>query len=340
MNRFIFSLSIFFFLVLNIHAQEKPIALVIHGGAGTILKKHMTPELEKSYTEKLDEALEAGYAILKNGGSSMDAIEASIKILEDSPLFNAGKGAVLTSDGRAELDASIMDGSNLNAGAIAGVHHIKNPIVAARKVMENSPHVMMTGEGAEVFARSQNLEFVEASYFLDERRVKQLQRIKEEEKRKEEEEGYLIPADDYDVVNYKFGTVGAVALDRNGNIVAGTSTGGMMNKKFGRVGDAPIIGAGTYANNKTCGVSCTGHGEYFIRSVVAYDISALMEYKGFSLQKAADEVVMKKLKQMGGEGGIIALDGKGNVSMTFNSEGMFRAAYDAKGKKVIGIYRE
>jgi L-asparaginase / beta-aspartyl-peptidase len=338
MNRFIFSLSIFFFLVLNIHAQEKPIALVIHGGAGTILKKHMTPELEKSYTEKLDEALEAGYAILKNGGSSMDAIEVSIKILEDSPLFNAGKGAVLTSDGRAELDASIMDGSNLNAGAIAGVHHIKNPIVAARKVMENSPHVMMTGEGAEVFARSQNLEFVEASYFLDERRVKQLQRIKEEEKRKEE--GYLIPADDYDVVNYKFGTVGAVALDRNGNIVAGTSTGGMMNKKFGRVGDAPIIGAGTYANNKTCGVSCTGHGEYFIRSVVAYDISALMEYKGFSLQKAADEVVMKKLKQMGGEGGIIALDGKGNVSMTFNSEGMFRAAYDAKGKKVIGIYRE
>jgi beta-aspartyl-peptidase (threonine type) len=320
--------------------------LVVHGGAGTILKANMTPEREAAYRAALTQALQTGHGVLKNGGSSLDAIEATIKVLEDSPLFNAGKGAVFTSEGTNELDASIMDGATLKAGAVAGVKRIKNPISLARLVMEKSPHVMMVGEGAEIFARQNGVEWVDPKYFYTEERWKQLEDAKKKEKQQNDpatkpdsgkpdrKTGSLISDDK------KFGTVGAVALDKNGNLAAGTSTGGMTNKKFGRVGDAPIIGAGTYANNRTCAVSATGHGEFFIRSVVAHDISALMEYRGMSLKEAADMVVMNKLVKLGGEGGIIAIDKDGNVAMPFNSAGMYRGYIDADGKVVVEIYKE
>ena len=283
---------------------KQPIAIVVHGGAGTILKKNMSDEKEKKYKSKLEEALRAGYQVLQNGGTSLDAVEQTIIILEDSPLFNAGKGAVFTHDERNELDASIMVGSNLKAGAVAGVTHIKNPIRAARAVMEKSEHVLLAREGAEQFALLQKLDTVSPTYFFTEKRAKSLKRAKKEE---------------------KFGTVGCVALDQNGNIAAGTSTGGMTNKKWGRIGDSPIIGAGTYANNSTCGVSSTGWGEYFIRGVVAHDISAMMEYGGKSLKESANHVIHHKLTELGGTGGIIALDQKGNIAMEFNTEGMYRA---------------
>ena len=313
-----------------------PITLVIHGGAGTILKKNMTPEREKAYQEKLAEALNAGYHVLDTGGSSLEAVTTTIQIMENSPLFNAGVGAVFTHDGKNELDASIMDGATGMAGAVAGVSRIKSPILAAREVMLHSPHVMMTGAGAEQFASQQGLEMVEPEYFFDQRRYDQLMRIKEKEA-KENQKTTAINDLFYDS---KFGTVGAVALDQNGNIAAGTSTGGTSNKKFGRVGDSPIIGAGTYAHNNTCGVSATGHGEYFIRSVVAYDIAALMEYKNLSLQAAAEEVVMKKLVEKNGKGGVIALDKQGNISMPFNTEGMYRGYINKKGKPKVYIYKE
>lgn len=326
-----FKLSIAFLLFLtSVHAQE--VALVIHGGAGNIYKKHITDSLEAEYRKKLEEALNIGYKILNDGGESIDAVKAVINQLEDSPLFNAGKGAVFTNDGTNEMDASIMDGNSLNAGAVAGVKHIKNPIDAAIEVMNNSPHVMMSGEGAELFAESKGVELVDAKYFYTEKRYKQLQRAKE----REEQQGYKLLKDS----PYKFGTVGAVAMDKNGNIVAGTSTGGMTNKRYGRIGDAPIIGAGTYANNKTCGISATGHGEYFIRSVVAHDISALMEYKGLSVQDAADEVIHKKLLELGGEGGVIGLDAKGNIMMSFNSNGMFRGYIKQDGQAKVLIFKE
>lgn len=328
--------------------------LVIHGGAGAITRENMTPEQEEAYTKKLTEALKVGYKILNDGGSSLDAIEATIHIMEDSPLFNAGKGAVFTSEGTNELDASIMDGKTLKAGAVAGVTTIKNPISAARKVMENSPHVMLTGAGADLFAKEQGLEIVPNEYFRDEKRYQQFQKFKAKEKEKtqpkevekemkiktkvkEDGSGQLIPMWEKD---NKFGTVGAVALDKQGNLAAGTSTGGMMNKKWGRVGDAPIIGAGTYANNKTCAVSATGHGEYFIRSVVAYDISALMEYGGLSLEEAAGEVVMNKLVDLGGEGGVIAIDKAGNIAMPFNSSGMYRGFIKKDGIPQVKIYKD
>ena len=282
---------------------KQPIAIVVHGGAGTILKKNMSDEKEKKYKSKLEEAIRAGYQVLQNGGTSLDAVEQTIIILEDSPLFNAGKGAVFTHDKRNELDASIMEGSNLKAGAVAGVTHIKNPIRAARAVMEKSDHVLLAREGAEQFALLQKLDTVSPTYFFTEKRAKSLKRAKKEE---------------------KFGTVGCVALDQNGNIAAGTSTGGMTNKKWGRIGDSPIIGAGTYANNSTCGVSSTGWGEYFIRGVVAHDISAMMEYGGKSLKESADHVIHQKLTELGGTGGVIALDQKGNIAMVFNTEGMYR----------------
>ena len=282
---------------------KQPIAIVVHGGAGTILKKNMSDEKEKKYKSKLEEAIRAGYQVLQNGGTSLDAVEQTIIILEDSPLFNAGKGAVFTHDKRNELDASIMEGSNLKAGAVAGVTHIKNPIRAARAVMEKSDHVLLAREGAEQFALLQKLDTVSPTYFFTEKRAKSLKRAKKEE---------------------KFGTVGCVALDQNGNIAAGTSTGGMTNKKWGRIGDSPIIGAGTYANNGTCGVSSTGWGEYFIRGVVAHDISAMMEYGGKSLKESADHVIHQKLTELGGTGGVIALDQKGNIAMVFNTEGMYR----------------
>jgi beta-aspartyl-peptidase (threonine type) len=314
---------------------------VIHGGAGTILKSNMTAEAEAAYREKMKEALLAGYNILKNDGSSLDAVEAAIRILEDSPLFNAGKGAVLTSEGTAELDASIMDGKNLSAGAVASLKHIKNPISLARMVMEKSPHVMMVGDGAEAFAKQHGVELVPQDYFIIEKRQKDLQKAKEAEKeeaspskKSDPEKKGQAPADK------PHGTVGAVALDKAGNLAAGTSTGGMTNKKFGRIGDSPIIGAGTYANNRTCAVSATGHGEYFIRSVVAYDISALMEYKGMSLKDAANFVIMNKLDKMGGTGGVIAIDHQGHVSMPFNTPGMYRGSVGMDGKVVIEIYKD
>lgn len=320
---------------------NKNFALVIHGGAGTILKKDMTPELEKEYTNKLNEALQAGYDTLSKGGTSIDAVVVSIKILEDSPLFNAGKGSVFTADGKNEMDASIMDGNTLMAGAVAGVRTIKNPIEAARCVMEKSQHVMMIGAGAEKFAKECKCEFADTSYFFEQKRWDQLQKIKKTEQQQmnhSDTTGAINPSDT-DFKDKKFGTVGLVALDKYGNLAAGTSTGGMTNKKYGRVGDAPIIGAGTYANNKTCAVSCTGHGEFFIRSVVAYDVSALMEYKGLSLIDGANEVVMKKLVKLGGEGGLIAIDAKGSITMPFNSAGMYRGYKKSDGTGEVLIYK-
>jgi beta-aspartyl-peptidase (threonine type) len=329
----------------NMTNKYKPV-IAIHGGAGTILKQHMTAEKEKAYLEKLNEALMAGYTILEKGGSALDAVEVSIKIMEDSPLFNAGKGSVFTNAETIEMDASIMDGSNLKAGAIAGVKTIKNPIVAARAVMEKSEHVFLIGDGAEAFATKQGIEIVSPDYFKDENRLQQLRKIKEQEKTILDHDGEkgeinseieFNPEIDKDK---KYGTVGAVALDKQGNLAAATSTGGMTNKRYGRVGDAPIIGAGTYANNATCAVSCTGHGEYFIRNVVAYDVSALMEYKGLSLQKAAEWVVNNKLEKQDARGGLIAIDQKGNISMPFNTPGMYRACIDANGNKTIKIYKD
>ena len=316
-------------------SQNDKIVLAIHGGAGTILKKNMTPEKEKAYHDKLTEALKAGYAVLQKGGTSLDAVEAAIVVMEDSPLFNAGKGSVFNSDGKNEMDTAIMDGSNLKAGAVAGVHTIKNPVKAARAVMEKSEHVMLIGEGAEKFAKEKSLEIVEPSYFYDDHRYQQYLKAKEKNK---------IEMDHTDSVKTKskpdkHGTVGAVALDNYGNISAATSTGGMTNKKYGRVGDAPIIGAGTYANNKSCAVSCTGHGEFFIRAVVAHEISSLIEYKNLSVKEAAEKVILEKMVKMGGEGGAIVLDKNGNVSLPFNTEGMYRGYITIDGKIYTGIYK-
>jgi beta-aspartyl-peptidase (threonine type) len=311
-----------------------PITLVIHGGAGTIKRENMTPEKEKAYREALNQSLEAGFAVLESGGKSLDAVIASVKVLEDNPLFNAGKGAVFTNEGKNELDASIMDGSNLMAGAIAGVTTVKNPIAAAYAVMTKSEHVMMVGKGAEKFAEEQGLEIVDPSYFFDSTRYKQLLDAKKNEGDRE-----AALYDPY-IKDKKFGTVGAVALDQFGNIAAATSTGGMTNKRYGRVGDAPIIGAGTYANNATCGVSATGHGEYFIRLAVARDIASLMEYTGVTLQQAADKVIHEKLQNLGGDGGVVALDRQGNISMTFNSEGMYRGFIKTKGEGKTFIYKD
>ncbi len=317
--------------------MENQFALVIHGGAGTILRENMTPELEKQYLEALDKALAAGYDTLEKGGSSLDAVVEAIKVMEDSPLFNAGKGSVFTHDGKNEMDASIMDGKSLMAGAVAEVRTVRNPITAARAVMEKSEHVLLVGIGAELFAKEKGCKMEDTTYFFDQKRWDQLQKIKDGEKTALDH-GSTRP-EDMELKDKKFGTVGVCALDKYGNLAAGTSTGGMTNKKFGRVGDSPIIGAGTYANNKTCAISCTGHGEFFIRSVVAYDVSALMEYKSLSLQEAADEVVMKKLVERHGEGGLIGIDARGNVVMPFNTPGMYRGYRKSDGKKEILIYK-
>lgn len=339
----------------NAFAQDysDKITLVLHGGAGTITRANMTPEKEKAYREVLNTALQQGYSVLKQGGTSVQAVQATIMVMEDSPLFNAGKGAVFTNEGKNELDAAIMEGKTLKAGAIAGVTTIKNPIRGAIAVMEKSPHVLMAGKGADLFAKEQKLEIVDPSYFYTEARHKALLKAKEEEKveldhseksgkeiKKNPKTGFLNQEDLIFTEGKKYGTVGCVALDKFGNLAAGTSTGGMTNKKYGRIGDAPIIGAGTYANNATCAVSATGHGEFFIRSVVAYDISALMEYKGLSVKDAADEVVMKKLVERGGEGGIIALDRNGNIAMPFNSEGMYRGFIKSDGQSKVMIYKD
>ncbi len=306
-------------------------AIVIHGGAGTIEKKNMDAQTEKAYKEALHRALDAGEEILQAGGKSIEAVEAAICIMEDSPLFNAGKGAVFTHEGKNELDASIMCGDTKMAGAVGSVTIVKNPIRLARAIMEKSEHVMMIGAGAEQFAKKTGLEIVDPSYFYTERRWQSLQKILQEDKDStalsEDEKG-----------NKKNGTVGCVALDKFGNIVAGTSTGGMTNKQFNRLGDAPIIGAGTYADNASCGVSCTGHGEYFIRFTVARDVAALMEYKGWTLEKAANYIINEKLVKERGEGGLIALDRKGNIAMPFNSSGMYRG-WAKQGKREVLIYK-
>jgi L-asparaginase / beta-aspartyl-peptidase len=320
--------------------QNPRLAFVIHGGAGVIRRGSMTTEREQAYRAKLEEALLAGFKALQAGKSGPDAVEIAIRMLEDSPLFNAGKGAVFTADGKNELDASIMNGKTLAAGAVAGLHHVKNPITLARAVMEKSPHVMMVGDGAEKFAKEQNIELVDEKYFWTQERWDSLQKILQQEKEKAEKPKGQVSENLAELPFNKFGTVGAVALDKEGNLAAGTSTGGMTNKKYGRVGDAPIIGAGTYANNESCAVSATGWGEFFIRLGVARDICAQMEYRGLPIQNAADLVIKQKLQKLGGDGGIIGLDKFGNIAISFNSEGMYRAYIDSKGKPVIEIYKD
>jgi beta-aspartyl-peptidase (threonine type) len=307
----------------------RPLAIAIHGGAGVVDRAQMAPERAASYLAGLSLALDAGYAILERGGSSLDAVAEAVRILEDDPQFNAGRGAVLTHSGEAELDASIMDGVGPRAGAVAGVRHVKNPIGLARLIMDKSPYVMLIGEGAEEFAREQALEFVPNTYFRTPYREQELQRAIQRER--QSDQGAQAPGT-------ITGTVGAVALDRAGNLAAATSTGGTTNKRYGRVGDSPIIGAGTYANNESCAVSATGTGEFFIRSVVAYDIHALIQYKQLALADAAKEVVQVKLKRAGGDGGIIAIDRSGQITLEFNCEGMFRGARDSRGRREVAIY--
>lgn len=316
--------------------------MVIHGGAGAMTPQSVPPERQAEYRAALTQALMAGHAVLARGGTSLDAVEAAINAMEDNPLFNAGRGAVITADGRIELDAAIMDGATLKAGAVAGLHTVRNPIDLARAVMERSPHVMMIGEGAETFARQNGLAMVEESYFWTPNRRQQWERMRMQDSIRADSvrragqgaAAYAVPDE------RKWGTVGAVALDQQGNLAAGTSTGGMMMKRFGRVGDVPIIGAGTYANNRSCAVSATGHGEFFIRYTVAHSICALMEYGGLPLQAAADSVVMRQLVTAGGEGGIIAMDRQGNFAMPFNSTGMYRGRVDAAGNVTTGIFRD
>lgn len=314
----LFILSFFY----SCETEDIEFAIVIHGGAGTILKKNMSDQMENAYILKMEEAINTGYNILENNGSSMDAVEATIKILENSELFNAGKGSVLSNAGIVEMDASIMRGDNLNAGAVSGVTTIKNPISAARLVMEKSEHVFLSAKGAESFAESENLEIIENEYFITKRRLNSLRNAKKRDS----------------IADNKFGTVGCVALDSDGNITSGTSTGGMTNKRWNRIGDVPIIGAGTYANNKTCGISSTGWGEYFIRNVVAYDISSQIEYNKTSIQSAS-KITLQKVKDLGGNGGVVGLDAKGNITMEFNTEGMYRGYRKSNGDFEIKIYK-
>jgi beta-aspartyl-peptidase (threonine type) len=320
--------------------KQNEFAIIIHGGAGTILKENLSAEKEKAYKLKLEEAIRTGYGILKEGGTSQEAVVKTIQVMETSPLFNAGKGAVFTHEETNELDASFMDGNTLNAGAVAGVMNVKSPIELAVKIMTDSEHVMLSGKGASIFAKEKGLEIVDPSYFYTENRFKSLQRIKNKVKTELDHNDKEAAFYDTDIKNSKFGTVGCVALDKNGNIAAGTSTGGMTNKRWGRIGDAPIIGSGTYANNKTCGVSSTGWGEYFIRNQVAYDISAQMEYKNSSLKEATKDVIQNKLTKLGGTGGVVALDKNGNMSFEFNTAGMYRASMNDKGELVVKIYKE
>jgi beta-aspartyl-peptidase (threonine type) len=313
---------LFFFLSSCSRHELVEFAIVVHGGSGNITPDNIPEDSRKAYTDVLSRAIDTGYVLLQTGGSSLDAVEAAIRIMEDSPMFNAGKGAVFTHDGKNELDASIMDGSTLNAGAVASVTDIRNPISAARKVMEQSEHVMLVGAGASRFAREQGLDIVDSSYFFTERRWKSLQQQLKQ------------------TAAEKYSTVGCVALDKNGNLAAGTSTGGMSNKMFGRIGDTPIIGAGNYANNKTCAVSATGHGEFFIRYTVTHDISALMEYKNLTLSEAARRVIHEKLEPAGGKGGIIAIDSNGNIVMEFNTSGMLRGYAKSTGEQEILMFGE
>lgn len=320
--------------------DAEPFAIAVHGGAGTIERSKMTPEAERAYRSKLEEAVNAGYGVLEKGGSSLDAVVAAINILEDSPLFNAGKGAVYTYDGTHELDASIMDGRNRQAGAVAGVKHIANPIDLARMVMEDSPFVMLSGKGAEEFAKSRGVPMVDNKIFDTKQRREQLDRAKKKlDKENQQEKDYRAALDGLPA-SFKMGTVGAVALDKQGNLAAGTSTGGMTAKRYGRIGDAPVIGAGTFADNNSCAVSATGHGEYFIRYNVAADICARMAYQNKSVAKAADEVINKVLLPVGGTGGVIAIDAKGNIALPFNTKGMYRASRVSGQATEVAIFGE
>jgi beta-aspartyl-peptidase (threonine type) len=317
-------------------ASEQPFSIAIHGGAGTIDKSKFTPEKEAAYRAKLQEAVEAGYKVLENGGDSLTAVTTAINILENSPFFNAGIGAVYTYEGHHELDASIMDGRDRQAGAVAGVKHIKNPIDLARLVMEQSVHVMLSGEGAEQFAKQNGMELVNNSIFDTEHRFEALERAKKKLNKTENYQANhrALPE------QYKMGTVGAVALDKHGNLAAGTSTGGMTAKRFGRIGDSPVIGAGTFADNRSCAVSATGHGEYFIRYSVASDICARVQYQGKSIQQAGDEVIHDVLKPIGGTGGVIIVDNKGNISLPFNTKGMYRASKMAGKPTYVAIFKD
>ncbi|MFM7710491.1 MAG: isoaspartyl peptidase/L-asparaginase family protein [Ferruginibacter sp.] len=314
----------------------KPFSLVIHGGAGTIVKEDMTPALEQAYRTGLQQALDIGYSVLENGGSAVEAVRAAIRILEDNVLFNAGKGAVFTKKGVQEMDAAIMDGKTLAAGSIAGVRNVRNPIELAYEVMANSNHVFLSGKGANDFAIKQGLKLEPDDYFFSQFRYDQWKEIRDSD-------NYSLDHTHQDLnelmKDKKFGTVGAVACDQQGNVAAATSTGGMTNKKYGRIGDSPIIGAGTYANNQSCAISCTGHGELFIRACAAHDVNALMAYKGYTLQQAMDEVVHHKLMSLKGEGGMIGVDAHGNTAMVFNSAGMYRAMKNSRGEETIGIYK-
>jgi L-asparaginase / beta-aspartyl-peptidase len=312
-------------------------SLAIHGGAGTILKEDMTPELEQAYTEGLSDALNAGYAVLEEGGSSVNAVKAALVILEDNMLFNAGRGSVFTKKGVQEMDAAIMEGENLGAGAVAGIRNVRNPIELATEVLRHSNHVFLSGKGANDFAIKQGIKLEPDEYFFSQFRYDQWKAMRDSDNYSLDHTHQKL---EELMRDRKFGTVGAVACDANGNIAAATSTGGMTNKKYGRIGDSPLIGAGTYANNKTCAISCTGHGEMFIRAVAAYDVSCMMEYKNISLQQAMDEVVLHKLKQMEGEGGMIGVDAQGNVAMVFNSAGMYRGMRNSLGESIIAIYND
>ena len=335
MKKILLIIIFLFTSCLNNEKEKKDInfGIVIHGGAGTLLKENMSDEKEKQYLIALETAIKIGYNIIKDGGSSQLAVEKTINFLENSPLFNAGRGAVLTSSGIVELDASFMDGKTLNAGAVAGVRTLKNPISAAIKVMDNSPHVFLSGEGADQFGKEQGLDIVDQKYFLTKRRINSLKNVKEKESNNKIS---FINSTEY--LNQKYGTVGCVVLDKNGNLASGTSTGGMTNKKWNRIGDVPVIGAGTYANNATCAVSSTGWGEFFIRNVVAYDISALIEYKGLSVKEAARIVIHDKVAKLGGNGGVIAIDNKGNVAMEMNTPGMYRAHINSQGELNVKIF--
>ncbi len=344
MNKGIFLVAV---LMCNIvcYGQIKKFTLAIHGGAGTIKYDSTQPEKQLKYERALDSALQIGYKILANNGSSLDAVEAVVRYMEDNPLFNAGKGAVFTNAGKNELDASIMDGKNLAAGAIAGVTTIKNPITTARAVMEKSAHVMLIGQGAEQFAKEQGHVLVNNKYFFTSERWEGLMKMKkmEAEKKAQKDATKTTSLENINItktqVTGKYGTVGAVALDMSGNIAAATSTGGMTNKRYGRVGDVPIIGAGTYANNATCGISCTGWGEFFIRLVMAKSISDMMEYKQTSINEAARVMVQEKLPALGGDGGLVGVDRNGNVTMQFNSTGMYRGFIKSNGEKFVGIFK-
>jgi L-asparaginase / beta-aspartyl-peptidase len=333
----------------SMHSQEKkPIentpkmntkfCIAIHGGAGNMLKKGLTPEKEAAYKSKLQEALQKGYSMLAQGSEAVDVVEAVIQVLEDSPLFNAGKGSVFSHEGKNEMDAAIMDGKTLDAGAVANVQTIKNPISAAKTVMKKSKFVLLSGKGAEKFAELNQLEIVDTSYFYTQERWDEYLKVRDSKKTKLDHDNSSGMVEPFNSSTDKYGTVGCVVLDAFGNLAAGTSTGGTVNKEYNRIGDSPIIGAGTYANNKTCAVSCTGHGEDFIKLVAAYDVSALMEYKKLKLKTAASRVI-KKIEAIKGRGGLIAIDHKGNIAMEFSTNGMFRGSIDKEGKLEVYIYK-